>query len=48
LFVGFEGRLLLAIADIHVELSEFVSILARSWNLDGSSPVVIEEAQSIG
>ena len=32
-------------ANGHVELSNLVSVLARSWNFDGTCPVEIEEAE---
>ena len=32
-------------ANGHVELSDLVSVLARSWNFDGTCPVEIEVAE---
>jgi hypothetical protein len=39
---------LLADADVHVELSNLVSVLARSWDLDWTCPVKVEVAESEG
>lgn len=33
---------------VSVVLGDLVSILARSWNLDGSCPVVVVEAEGKG
>ena len=35
-------------SDCHVEVGDLVGILARSWNLNWTSPVVVEVAEGVG
>ena len=35
-------------ADRHVEVGNLVGVLARRWHFDGSCPVVVEVAETVG
>ena len=47
-FVAIIASTTLRDADSHVEVSDLMSVLARCWHFDRTSPVVVEVAEAVG